>query len=155
LFLQRPADRPFGAGGAGGFRAFHTQPPSVIKPWVVGSMPTALSILGAIPWPGKTFRKDRMNALALMMGLALGPEGLEEDRLPRSLSEFTLPPATASADEEPTVWVGLRLGAADAIDGDRPGFLVGFEWRIHILTWLGVEGGVDFLSKEEIDSITG
>jgi opacity protein-like surface antigen len=96
-----------------------------------------------------------MNALALVLGLILGPEGFEEDRLPRSLSETILPPATASAEEETSVWVGLHLGAADAVDARSPGLIAGFEWRIHILTWLGAGGGVDFLSKEEIDSSTG
>lgn len=95
-----------------------------------------------------------MNAFVLVLGLALGPEGFEEDRLPRSLSEsMDLPDAEDVAGT--SVWVGLHLGAADAVDGDHPGFLVGFEWRVHILPWLGASGGVDFLSKEQIDSISG
>jgi opacity protein-like surface antigen len=96
-----------------------------------------------------------MNALALVLGLVLGPEGLGEESLPRSLSEPAPLQAEAPAERETSVWVGLHLGAAEAIDGTDPGFLVGFEWRMHILPWLGVTGGVDFLSKEEIDTITG
>jgi hypothetical protein len=96
-----------------------------------------------------------MNALALALGLALGPGDFEEDRLPRSLSESTALAAEASADEQTSVWVGLHLGAAHALDGVHPGVLVGFEWRIHILPWLGASGGVDFLSKEEIDTPSG
>jgi len=96
-----------------------------------------------------------MNALALVLALTLGPEGLDGDRLPRSLSESTLMPATASVDEGTAVLVGLHLGAANAVDGGSPGLLAGFEWRIHVLSWLGVGGGVDFLSKEQIDTITG
>lgn len=95
-----------------------------------------------------------MNALTLVLGLALGPEGLEEDRLPRSLSESFVPPVAESVDEDHSPLVGIHLGVAHAIDGDSYGFLAGFEWRIHILNWLGVGGGVDFLSKEIVHHFT-
>lgn len=94
-----------------------------------------------------------MSALALILSLALGPEGLEEDRLPRSLSEWTVAPEPA--EWTTAVLVGVHLGAAVAIDGDRPGLIAGFEWRYHMLPWLGMCGGVDVLSNEEIDTISG
>jgi opacity protein-like surface antigen len=83
-----------------------------------------------------------MIALAFALGLALGPG---EDRLPRSLAE----------EETTAVFVGLHLGGADAVDGGDPGLLVGLEWRMHILPWLGVAGGIDFLGKEDIETISG
>ena len=83
-----------------------------------------------------------MIALAFALGLALGPG---EDRLPRSLSD----------EETTSVFVGLHLGAADAVDGGDPGLLAGFEWRMHILPWLAVGGGVDFLGKQDIETISG
>jgi len=89
-----------------------------------------------------------MIAFALLLGLALGPGDLEEDPLPRSLSESTVGDGTA-------VFVGLHLGVADAVDGDNPGLLAGFEWRIHMLPWLGMGGGVDFLTKEDIEGASG
>jgi opacity protein-like surface antigen len=96
-----------------------------------------------------------MNALALILGLALGPGDLEEDRLPRSLIESALPPAPASDDEETSVWVGVHLGAAHADEGAHASLLVGWEWRFHFLPWLGAAGGVDFLSKEKVDTFSG
>lgn len=96
-----------------------------------------------------------MIALALALGLAWGPEGLEEDRLPRSLSETFLPPAAAAVEETTAVLVGIHLGAARAVDGKDPGFLAGFEWRMHFLPWLGMAGGVDFVGKEQIDNVIG
>lgn len=93
-----------------------------------------------------------MIALVLALGLACGPE---EDLLPRSLSEDYVPPAAVPVDEGTAVLVGLHVGAARAIDGHSAGFLAGFEWRMHILPWLGMSGGFDVLSKEQIDNVIG
>lgn len=93
-----------------------------------------------------------MIALVLALGLA---GGLEEDRLPRSLSEPYVEPAAASLEEGTSVWVGLHLGAARAVDGRDVGMVAGLEWRIHILPWLGMGGGIDVLSKEQIDNVIG
>lgn len=93
-----------------------------------------------------------MIGIVLALGLALGPE---EDRLPRSLSETLLPQAAAPVEEDHAVYVGIHLGGAHAVDGDRTGFLAGFEWRMHFLPWLGMAGGVDVLSKEQIDNVIG
>ena len=96
-----------------------------------------------------------MNALVLALGLAAGPGGFEEDRLPRSLSESFDRPVEAPADAGHAVLVGIHLGSADAIDGKSPSFLAGFEWRIHILPWLAAGGGVDYQTKERVDNISG
>lgn len=96
-----------------------------------------------------------MIALVLALSLALGPEGFEEDRLPRSLSESFYPPVTAPAEQDHAVLVGIHLGAAKAVDGGGPAFIAGFEWRIHILPWLGAGGAVDYMTKEQADNLLG
>jgi opacity protein-like surface antigen len=96
-----------------------------------------------------------MNALVLALSLALGPGGFEEDRLPRSLSESVYPPVAAPAGEDHEVLVGIHLGAASSADGGTPSFVAGFEWRIHILPWLGALGTVDYLTKEQADNLLG
>jgi hypothetical protein len=96
-----------------------------------------------------------MNALALVLSLALGPEGFEEDRLPRSLSESFYPPVTAPAEGGHEVLVGIHFGAAAAVDGKSPSFVAGFEWRIHILPWLGAAGSADYQTREQVDGVPG
>jgi opacity protein-like surface antigen len=96
-----------------------------------------------------------MNALVLALGLVLGPEGFEEDRLPRSLSESFYPPVTAPAEEGHAVLVGIHLGAARAAEGGNAALIAGFEWRIHILPWLGAGGTADYMSKEQADTLLG
>jgi opacity protein-like surface antigen len=93
-----------------------------------------------------------MNALALALALALGPDDLE-DRLPRSLSESYVQAAPAEVTHE--VLVGLHVGGVDAHDGKSPSFVVGFEWRIHILPWLGAGGSFDFQTRQKVDNTTG
>ncbi len=93
-----------------------------------------------------------MNALALALALALGPADLEEDRLPLSLSEFTVP---AAEKAEMEWWVGGHLGVAGAYDGDSPCFVVGFEGRLTIFPWLSASATIDFQTKQEIDKIPG
>jgi hypothetical protein len=96
-----------------------------------------------------------MNALALALALALGPEDVEEVRLPRSLSESFVPPVAARGKEEHEILLGGHLGVARAGDGDGPSFVAGFEWRIHILPWLGAGGSVDYQTKQQVDGIPG
>src|SRR6478672_9067067 len=95
-----------------------------------------------------------MNALALALALAWGPD-FEEDRLPRSLSESYLLPDEAPDKATHEVLLGGHLGAVNAVDGDGPGLVAGFEWRIHILPWLGACGSVDYQSKQQVDQATG
>src|SRR5215212_5288942 len=92
-----------------------------------------------------------MNALAMVVALALGPTGLE-DRLPRSLSESYVSPPP---DEKHELWVGGHLGVAGAYDGDGPCFVVGFDGRMQILPWLGVDASIDFQTKQEVDDAPG
>lgn len=96
-----------------------------------------------------------MNALTLVLILASGPGGFEEDRLPRSLSESFVFPVEAPAEAGHAVLVGVHFGGADAVDGTNPSLLGGFEWRIHILPWLGANGGVDYQTKEELGNNSG
>jgi opacity protein-like surface antigen len=96
-----------------------------------------------------------MNALALLLILAGGPGDFEEDRLPRSLSESFDLPVEAPAEAGHAVFVGVHFGSADAVDGKSPAFLGGFEWRIHILPWLGAAGGVDYQAREELGNNSG
>lgn len=96
-----------------------------------------------------------MNALALVLILASGPGSFEEDRLPRSLSESFDLPVEVPAEAGQAALVGIHLGSADAVDGKSPSFLAGFEWRIHILPWLAVGGGIDYQTKEQVDNNTG
>lgn len=96
-----------------------------------------------------------MNALALALALAWGPGDFEEDRLPRSLSESFGLPIQEPAKEGHEVLLGGHLGVVDAADGDGPGLVVGFEWRIHFLPWLGACGSIDYQSKQQVDHTTG
>jgi len=96
-----------------------------------------------------------MNALALALALAWGPTDADEDRLPRSLSESYVLPVAAPDEVSHEILLGGHLGVVDAVDGDGPGLVSGFEWRIHILPWLGACGSVDYQSKQQIDQATG
>lgn len=95
-----------------------------------------------------------MNALALVLALALGPTDLE-DRLPRSLSEAFVPPVAPPPDEANALWVGGHLGVAGAYDGDAPCFVIGFDGRMQLKPWLAVNVSVDFQTKQEIDDAPG
>jgi len=94
-----------------------------------------------------------MNVIALALALALGP-GDPEDRLPLSLSESYVQAAAAPARLN-EVLVGGHLGLVDAHDGENPSFVVGFEWRIHILPWLWAGGSLDFQTKQKVDEVSG
>lgn len=93
-----------------------------------------------------------MNTLALVLALALGPDPAE-DRLPLSLEVPYVAPAAEKADLE--WWVGGHVGVAGAYDGDSPCFVVGFEGRLHILSWLAADATLDFQTKQEIDKAPG
>jgi opacity protein-like surface antigen len=96
-----------------------------------------------------------MNALALVLALALGPTDVEEDRLPRSLADSVVEPVRPPAEDKLGLWLGGHLGVAGAYDGDSPCFVVGFEGRMQILSWLAVDATIDFQSKQEVDKAPG
>ncbi len=89
-----------------------------------------------------------MNALALALALALGPTDLEADRLPLSLAEAYVEPAAAKGDF--SMWFGGHLGIAGAYDGDDPSFVIGGNFRVQILEWLGAEATIDFQTNEGV-----
>jgi opacity protein-like surface antigen len=95
-----------------------------------------------------------MNALALALALAWGPD-FEEDRLPRSLSDAYVLPDEAPDKAGREILLGGHLGVVDAVDGDGPGLVVGFEWRIHMLPWLGACGSIDYQSRQQVDQAPG
>jgi opacity protein-like surface antigen len=94
-----------------------------------------------------------MNALALILALAVGPADLE-DRLPSSMAEAYLAPVPPPK-EEYDVWIGGHLGVAGAYDGDSPCFTVGFEGRVQMLPWVAGSVTIDFQTKQEIDKAPG
>src|SRR5260221_1217780 len=89
-----------------------------------------------------------MNVLPIAPAPALGPTDLEEPRLPLSLAEAYVEPAAAKADL--SMWVGGHLGIAGAYDGDDPSFVIGGNFRVHILEWLGAEATIDFQTNEGV-----
>jgi opacity protein-like surface antigen len=85
-----------------------------------------------------------MLALALVLLSAAGPDDLD---LPRTLSVDVPPPK-----EEFDLWIGGHLGVAGAYDADHPAFVIGGNVRAQILPWLGVDGSLDFQTKQEVDN---
>ena len=95
-----------------------------------------------------------MNALALVLALALGPTDLE-DRLPRSLSESFVAPVAPPPNEANELWVGGHLGVAGAYDGDAPCFVLGGEGRMQLKPWLAVDLTIDIQTRQEIHDTPG
>ena len=103
-----------------------------------------------------------MNALAMVLALAVGPDAIEEaglprslaaapqifeeTRLPRSLAEdYSVPPL--AAEKADLQWsVGGRMGITVFTGGGSgAGFLIGGLGRVHILPWLGAEASLDII----------
>jgi opacity protein-like surface antigen len=95
-----------------------------------------------------------MIAYAWAVALALGPGGLE-DPLPRRLSDPLVQEAEALPAVDHAVLVGLHLGVADRDLDDDASFLVGLDWRIHILPWLAAGGSLDLQTEEQADDASG
>jgi opacity protein-like surface antigen len=90
-----------------------------------------------------------MNALTLALALAMGPTDPEDTRLPLSLAEAYAEPAAAK--DEFSMSVGGHLGIAGAYDGNDPSFVIGGNFRVHILEWLGAEATIDFQTNEGVE----
>ena len=99
-----------------------------------------------------------MIAVVLALGLAVVGGGQPDTDLPRSLSLDETPylaaPIPAPVDEG-SFWVGGHLGLASAYDADGPAFLIGGNARLHLLPWLGVDGSLDFTTRQTFDHNTG
>jgi opacity protein-like surface antigen len=90
----------------------------------------------------------------VMCCAALSGEGDPLD-LPRSLSAMTEP----VREEARMMWtLGPRIGYADAKDADNGTWMVGIQSRLHIFSWLAVEGSVDYRKDEfengDIESVS-
>ncbi|MBI3857514.1 MAG: porin family protein [Planctomycetes bacterium] len=90
-------------------------------------------------------------ALALTLAAAAGPNDTD---LPRSLSidetpYLVAPPAAAKADLE--FLVGVHLGVTGAWDAEDPTFMLGANFRLHILPWLGAEVTLDFSTRQSYE----
>ena len=103
-----------------------------------------------------------MNALAMVLALAVGPDAIEEAGLPRSLAaaprifeETSLPRSLAedysvpplAAEKADLQWsVGGRMAITVFTGaGGGAGFLIGGQGRVHILPWLGAEASLDII----------
>lgn len=95
-----------------------------------------------------------MNVFVLAVALALGPAD-PEDRLPRSLSDAFVQTGDFPVGEEHAVLAGIHFGSADGVDAEDPCFVAGFEWRIHILSWLSAGASLDYQSPQKIEDVPG
>ena len=96
--------------------------------------------------------ENPMNALVLAFALAPGPLDPEAP-LPRNLADEVVPLRAGSGDAGSEIFVGVRFGTVEAVDAEDAGLLAGFEWRIHILPWLSVDGTIDAQSTQEIEQL--
>jgi hypothetical protein len=99
-----------------------------------------------------------MIAVALALGLAAAGGGRSDTDLPRSLSVDETPYFAALApvqQDDNSFWLGGHLGVAGAYDADGPAFTIGANARLHVLPWLGIDGSVDFQTRQTFDHDSG